>query len=136
MRAAVRGRVQDEEGRPIDIANNNPLLESRKYQVEFADGHSEELTANVIAENLIAQVDEERRRQIMLGEIMDHCVLPDAIPQSQGTYINSYGVKQKKLTTCGWEVLVDWKDGSVGWVVTKDLKASYPVELALYAVNC
>jgi hypothetical protein len=31
----------------------------RKYEVEFSDGHIEELTANIIAENLIAQVDQE-----------------------------------------------------------------------------
>ena len=95
MDAAVRERVRDEEGKPVGIANSNPLLDSRKYQVEFADEHSEELTANEIAENLIAQVDEEGRRQMMLGVIMDHRILPDDIPQSQGTYVNSYGVKRK-----------------------------------------
>lgn len=66
---------------------------------------------------------------------MDHRVLPDAIPQSHGTYENSYGVTRRKLTTRGWELLVEWKDGSSDWVSSKDLKESYPVELALYATN-
>ena len=71
----------------------------------------------------------------MLSEIIDHRVLSDAIPQSQGTYENAYGVKRKKATTRGWQVLVEWRDGSTDWIELKDLKESYPVELAMYAVD-
>ena len=112
----------DEEGRPIGSAHSNPLLDSRKYEVEYADGHVEELTANIIAENLFAQVDEEGRRQMMLGAIMDHRVSQEAIPRSQGTYVNHHGVKRQKMTTRGWELLVEGKDGSTDWVALKDLK--------------
>jgi hypothetical protein len=55
----VNKRVRDEEGDLVGNSNDNPLLDSRKYEVEYADGHVEELTANIIAENLIAQVNEE-----------------------------------------------------------------------------
>jgi hypothetical protein len=135
IHAQVRKRLTDEEGLPVGKAHTNPLLDSRKYEVEYADGYVDELTANVIAENLIAQVDEEGRRQMMLGGIMDHRVLPDAIPKSKGTYVNAYGVKRRKTTTRGWEILIEWKDGSSDWVAMKDLKESYPVELASYAVE-
>jgi hypothetical protein len=110
-------------------------LDSRAYEVEYSDGYTESLTANLIAENLIAQVDEEGRRQMMLNEIIDHRVLPDAIPKSQGTYANPYGMKRKKATTRGWELLIEWRDGSTDWVALKDLKDSYPVELSEYAIN-
>ena len=133
MHATVRKRVRDEDGSPVGTAHANPLLDSRKYEVEYVDGHVEELTANLIAENLIAQVDDEGRRQMMLSAIMDHRVTNDAIPKSQGTYSNSYGVKRRKTTTRGWELLVEWRDGSSDWVSLKDLKHSYPVELAIYA---
>ena len=135
MHATVRRRLNDEEGKPIGKSHTNPLLDSQRNEVEYADGSLEELTANVVAENLISQVDEEGRRQMMLGEIMDHRTLPDAISKSQGTYVNKYGVKRQKMTTRGWEVLVEWKDGSSDWVVLKDFKESYPVELAMYATN-
>ena len=83
------------------------------------------MTANIIAENLIAQVDKQGRRQMMMSEIVDHSVLPDAIPKSQGTYEeNEYGGKRRKATTRGWELLVEWKDGSTEWVALKDLKES------------
>ncbi|KAI2502896.1 Reverse transcriptase (RNA-dependent DNA polymerase) [Fragilaria crotonensis] len=135
VHATVRRRVRDEDGKPVGIAHTNPLLDSRKYEVHYLDGQIEELTANLIAENLMAQVDEEGRRQMMLSDIIDHRVLPDAIPQSQGTYVNTYGVKRRKTTTRGWELLVEWRDGSSDWVTLKDLKDSYPVELAIYATT-
>ena len=133
LHAHVTKRMKDEEGRPIGRAADNPLLDSRLYEVEFVDGHVEALTANVIAENLIAQVDEEGRRQIMLDEIVDHRTTHEAITKEQGTYVNRYGLKRQKQTTRGWDLLVQWKDGSTNWVALKDFKESYPVELALYA---
>jgi hypothetical protein len=135
LHATVKRRLMDIEGNPVGRANSNPLLDSRKYLVEYADGSNEELTANIIAENILSQIDDEGRRQMMLSEIIDHRVSSDAIPQSQGTYENSYGVKRRKITTRGWQILVEWKDGSTDWVELKDLKESYPLELAMYAMN-
>jgi hypothetical protein len=34
-----------------------------------------------------------------------------------------------------WELSVRWKDGSSTWISLKDLKDTYPVELADYAIN-
>lgn len=84
LHSKARKRVRDEDGNPDGRANNNPLLDSRKYEIEYIDGYVEALTAN-----LIAQIDEEGPRQMVLGEIMDHRILPDAIPISEGTYENS-----------------------------------------------
>jgi hypothetical protein len=74
--ATVKRRSVDKEGKPIGDSHKNPLFDSRKYEVEYVDGYTEELTANVIAENLISQVDEEGRRQMMLSEIIDHRSTP------------------------------------------------------------
>ena len=68
---------------------------------------------------------------MMLSEIVDHRTSPDAIPMSEGTYMNQYGVKRRKATTRGWEMLVEWKDGSSDWIALKDLKESYPVKIDL-----
>ena len=43
------------------------------------------------------------------------------------------GGERLKPTIRGWSLLVEWKDGSQDWVTLKDLKASYPVEIAEYA---
>ena len=68
-RAKVKMRVVDKEGKPVGIANANPLLDTRRYEVEFLDGSTEGYTANIIAENIISQVDKEGHRQMMLEEI-------------------------------------------------------------------
>ena len=39
-------------GKPIGIYNDNPLLETRLYEVELPDGTVEELSTNAIAEKL------------------------------------------------------------------------------------
>ena len=38
------------------------------------------------------------------------------------------------MTTKGWQLCVEWKDGSTTWERLADLKESYPIEVAEYAV--
>ena len=45
------------------------------------------------------------------------------------------GVKRRIETTKGWEVLILWKDGSTTWSKLKDVKESYPVQIAEYATE-
>ena len=37
-----------------------------------------------------------------------------------------------RQTTCGWSLLIKWKDETASWVPLKDLKESQPVEAAEY----
>ena len=131
----MKQQVLDEEGRPIGTANNNLLLDGRMYEVEYLDSTTEILSANTIAENLMAQVDDHGHRQLLLDEIVDHRVNDDALTASQSVTYSSTGVPSRKKTTKGWELFVQWRDGSGNWVSLKDLKESYPVELAEYAIQ-
>jgi hypothetical protein len=54
--ARVKKRLKDANGNPIGVANSNPILDTRIFEVEFLDGHTASMTANAIAENLFAQV--------------------------------------------------------------------------------
>ena len=134
LHAKVKRRAVDVEGRPLGVANNNPILDTRQYEVEFLDGQVEILTANLIAENIIAQADNEGHYHLALDEIEDHRVLEDAIPKNKGTYTTKQGTTRRKRTTRGWDLLVRWKDGSNNWISLKDLKESYPIELMEYAI--
>ena len=58
-------RLRDTNGFPIGTANDNPLLDSRIYEVEYLDGHKAALSANTIATNMFAQIDEEGNRFIL-----------------------------------------------------------------------
>jgi hypothetical protein len=51
--AKVTRRLRDKDGLPIGKANNNPILDTRMYEVEYPDGHKASLAANAIAENML-----------------------------------------------------------------------------------
>lgn len=131
--AKVTKRLRDKDGLPIGTANDNPILDSRLYEVEYADGHKAALAANTIAENMFAQVDDEGHRFVLLDAIVDHRVDGSELRGNDGFITSTNGGRRKRETTKGWEVLLQWKDGSTTWETLKDVKASYPVQLAEYA---
>ena len=56
--ARVTKRLRDTDGIPIGTSNDNPILDSRLYEVGYTDGHKASLAANIIAINMFAQVDQ------------------------------------------------------------------------------
>jgi hypothetical protein len=88
----------------------------------------------VIEENMFAQVDSEGNQFLLLQEITDHKKDHSAVPISEGTVRSANGQAKPKVTTRGWFLLVQWKDGPISWEKLTDLKASNPVEVAEYAV--
>ena len=134
MKATVKRRLTNFDGTPIGQAHSNPLLDTRQYEVELEDGTTDAYFANVIAENLYSQVDSEGRELLAFKEICDHRKNARAISIQDGYDISRNGNRTPKRTTVGWELLVEWRDGSTDWVPLKDLKDTNPVELAEYAV--
>eukprot|EP00970_Alexandrium_tamarense_P000826 scaffold95_cov108-Alexandrium_tamarense.AAC.11 len=132
--ATVVARATDYAGRPIGKAHSNPLLDGRLYEVELDDGTTDRYFANQIAENIWAQVDTEGRQVLVMQEICDHRKNERAIPIADGYTIKRNGEKVPKITTDGWELLVEFKDGTTEWVKLKDVKDSNPIELAEYAI--
>ena len=137
----VTGRKKDRDGNPIGIANSNPLLDTRGYEVEFDDGHTEEYQANVIAESMYAQADPNGHHLLILDEIIDHrkdgraVALDDINAGKMAIKRGSRGNPAKRRTTRGWQLLVQWKHGETQWIDLKDMKESYPVAVAEYAVS-
>ena len=133
-RGRVCKRLRELDGEPIGRAHPNPLFDTREYEVEFTDGTREKYQANVIAENMYAQVDDEGLQYLLLQEITDHHKGNSAVPISEGTVRSANSTERPKVTTQGWELLVQWKYCSMSWDKRKDLKESNPVEVAEYAV--
>jgi hypothetical protein len=128
-------RLRDKDGLPIGTAHDNPILDTRMYEVEFQDGHKTSLAANAIAENLFAQIDDEGNRHVLFQEITDHRTNGKQVLQQDAFITTRSGTRRRRETTMGWEVLVRWKDDSTTWIALKDMKESYPVQLAEYAVQ-
>ena len=133
MNAKVRGRKRQSDGTLRGKAHSNPILDTRTYEVEFADGQRTELAANVIAENMFAQCDSEGNQYLLLAGIVDHRKDNSAV-EKKDMYIKQGSNQQLRKTTKGWSLCVEWKDGSTSWERLADLKESNPVEIADYAV--
>ena len=103
INARVTKGLRDNNGKPIGTSHNNPILDTRKYEVEFSDGTTAEYYANVIAENLFSQVDSEGHQYVLLKEITDHRSDETAIPKGNGTYRSRNGNMVPKRTTKGWK---------------------------------
>ena len=134
LRGTVKSRKRDSDGKPKGSSNPNPLLDTREYLVCFEDGTEETYTANLIAECLYSQIDDEGRRLQVMKEIIDHNKGRNALSDEDAYYSTKAGPRPKR-TTRGWRLLIEWNDGSSSWVPLADLKDSYPVQVADYAVT-
>lgn len=138
MGTVTKGRVisrkRDSDGNLVGRQHSNPILDTREYVVEFPDGATDVFTANLIAENLYSQVDADGKTYTLLDEILDHKSDGSAVLKDDGFEVTRDGQRRPKRTTKGWKLLVSWKDGSSSWVPLKDLKESFPVEVAEYAL--
>jgi len=131
----VIARKRDHDGNPIGKAHNNPILDTRLYQVIFPDGETAEYSANVIAESLYSQIDNEGNQFLLLDELIDWKRTSESIPDEDILQISHNGNIHKRRTTKGWKICVKWKDGSTSWEPLKDLKEAYPLQVAEFAVR-
>ena len=77
-------RVKGNDGNPVGTQHNNTMLDTSEYTVEMYDGSSQEITANIIAESMLAQVDSEGHHYQLLQEIIDHSKEQLSVPISDG----------------------------------------------------
>ena len=134
--ARVTKRLKDHNGNPIGKAHgNNPILDTRLYEVEYQDGYKTAMAANTVAENIFAQVDEDGHCEVLFDEIIGHRTDGLEVPDSEAFVKSANGVQRRKETTRGWEINIQWKDGSTTCHKLKDAKDSYPVYIAEYAVE-
>ncbi|CAJ1929564.1 unnamed protein product [Cylindrotheca closterium] len=116
QRAVVRRRIVDAEGNPTGVANNNQLLDTRQYKVEYEDGGTEIFSAKLLAENLLVQVDEHGHKHLLMEEITEHRSNKKAVKKQDGFYSLKSVTQRRRHTTAGWDFYVTWKDGSSNWI--------------------
>eukprot|EP00804_Cyclotella_cryptica_P021438 CCRYP_005781-RA/>CCRYP_005781-RA protein AED:0.29 eAED:0.29 QI:0/0/0/1/1/1/3/0/397 len=132
-RGKVVSRKRDAEGNPIGRANNNPILDTHQYEVQFADGEVTELTANAIAEAMFAQCDEDGNEYVLFDSFDDFRKDGTALSLADQKVVVK-GRLSLRGTTVGWQLCCQWKDGSMSWGKLSDLNESHPVQTAEYAV--
>ena len=105
-------RVKGNNGNPVGTQHNKPMLDTSEYTVEMYDGSPQELTDNIIAEQMFAQIDSEGHHYQLLQDITDHRKDWLTRPISDGMICLRNGNMVSKKTTQGWDLLMEWKDGS------------------------
>jgi len=135
MSGKVRGRKRGPDGSVKGTAHSNPVLDTRTYEVEFPDGQVAEYSANIIAENMYSQCDSEGNQYLLLDEIVDWHRDDSVAITGDDMYVMSHnGNRHYRKTTKGWKLCVKWRDGSTSWVRLAELKESFPIEVAEFAV--
>ena len=109
--ATVWKRAVDREGILVGKPNKNIHMDSRQYEVEFLDSSVETLSSNIIAENMLAQVDQVGHRKTLLDEIIDHRGEPSTLSEVDSRYTTESRIPKSRHDTVGWNVLVRWKCG-------------------------
>ena len=108
----VTKRLRDANGLPIGVAHDNPMLDTRIYEIEYHDGHKASLTANTISKKLLSQVDEEGNRHFLLDCISNHRTDGTELLINEAYITSKNGGPRKRQTTKGWEILSSGKMGA------------------------
>ena len=131
--AKVKGRAKDTNGDEVGTFDPNPLLNSVLYDVEFSDGDIRQYSANIIAENMYSQVDEEGYSKTLFDSIVDYRSDGKAVTKDKMFVYTKSGQKRHRKNTEGWKLLVRFKDESEQWVPLKVMKETNPVDVAVFA---
>ena len=102
----VTKRLIDTNGLPIGTSHENPILDTRVYELEYAEGHKASVAANAIAMNMFAQFYAWGNHHAFFDEISGHRTDDKEIKQQDAFITSKKGIRRRLETTAGWEMLV------------------------------
>ena len=90
--------------------------------------------ANVIAENMLSQIDSEGHSATLMEGIVDfEKDDTTSVSKNDMRVVTNQGQRRLRKSAVGWKLLVGWRDGSETWMPLKDLKELHPIEVAKFA---
>jgi hypothetical protein len=102
-----RGKVicckRDTDGNTVGRAHNQPILDTRTYNVEFNNGTIAELMANKIAKCMYAQCDPGGNQYVLLDCFVDFDKLSTAISLADQNIVVK-GCPSKRCNTYDWKI--------------------------------
>jgi hypothetical protein len=82
------------------------------------------------------QCDTEENQYLLFDEIIDWQKDESTAVKKEDKYVYSHnGNQHYRKMTKGWKLCVKWKDGTTSWERLADLKESYPIEVAEFAIS-
>ena len=94
LAAKVICHTLDENGKVMGKHSDNPILNTLMYDVEFPDVTIHPYSANVISNNIYAQVDSEGIRTNIIDAIIDHCTNGNSVLKNEQYFIKKRGRQQ------------------------------------------
>ena len=91
--AKVLKRKRRNDGTLIGTENSIPILDTRIYEIEYANGSISEYKSNVLLENLYEQIDNHGNQYNIFDSIIDYRKTDDAISKEDGYIIFQNGVR-------------------------------------------
>ena len=76
------GQKRDADGNAVGGTHYNPILDTRKYRVEYDYGEVRKLTANLIAESMYAACYDSGNEYLMMDSIVEYWKIDKAISVS------------------------------------------------------
>ena len=132
----VKRRALGPDGKVSGKYDHNPTNNSIIYEVEFDNGKVKEYAANVIAENMLSQVDSDGvTTQLLEGFINTKRDELVAVSKAEKYDYNKHRQQRLHKTTVGWWLLIWWRDHSKTWMKLCEMKESYPIETTEFAVS-
>jgi hypothetical protein len=95
----VIGRTLGGHGSTIGSYDDNPVLNSLIYDVEFPDGNIKAYAANILAENMFSQLNPYGYNTTLLKEIIDYRKDDSAVPLEDKYLTTSSGQRRLRKTT-------------------------------------
>ena len=83
---------------------------------------------------MYAQCDDDGKEYLLFDCIVDHKKNDKALTKMTQP-LRHNGRECVRCNTVGWHLCVQWFDGSTSWQSLKDLKETYPLQVAEYAVE-
>ena len=84
---------------------------------------------------MMSQVDAEGHSYSILSAIIDHCSDGNALSKDDAYISTKTGKPKLRQTNRGWDLQVEWKDGTTSWIPLEDLKESNPVQFSEYTIT-
>ena len=91
----VNKRLKYKDCRLVVVAAENPILDTRMYEVEYSDGYKTAMTANTITSNLCSQVDQYGQNFVLSNAIIDFCTDGTQIKEG-GSFIHISDGKKRR----------------------------------------
>lgn len=110
VKCVVKRRSLRTDGRIHGTYSEAPFSNSIIYDVEFSDGQVKKYSVNLIAENIISQVNSDGYSASLMEVIVDHKKDETAVPIDDKLVVDKNGKRHYRKTTESWKLLVKWKD--------------------------